>query len=229
MKNTIVLKKVSVDIGGRTILKNISFSVKANKPLHLSNEIPKEELKKSFEASVGSGRVFLRDGFGSCDPDVVLNDIRFMVKNHGVQWIILDHLSILLSGNSDSDERKTIDVTMTKLRSFVEETKIGMILISHLRRTRDDKGHEEGARISLGQLRGSHSIAQLCDICVGLSRNISAGEDSAELVTLKNRFNGSTGPSGFLSYSKETGRLLEIPAPVKDNPNSQTPTDYGDF
>ena len=33
MKNTIVLKKVSVDIGGRTILKNISFSVKANKPL----------------------------------------------------------------------------------------------------------------------------------------------------------------------------------------------------
>ena len=203
------------------------MTVKANKPLHLSNEIPKEELKKAFESSVGSGRVFLRDGFGSCDPDVVLNDIRFMVKNHGVQWIILDHLSILLSGNSDDNERKTIDVTMTKLRSFVEETKIGMVLISHLRRTRDDKGHEEGARISLGQLRGSHSIAQLSDICLGLQRNISAGDNSAELVTLKNRFNGSTGPSGFLSYSKETGRLVEIPEPKSDTPNQ--PTDYGDF
>ena len=206
------------------------MTVKANKPLHLSNEIPEEELRGAFDASVGSGHVYLRDGFGSCNPDDVLNDIRFMVKNHGVQFIILDHLSILLSGNSDSDERKTIDVTMTKLRSFVEETKIGMLLISHLRRTRDDKGHEEGARISLGQLRGSHSIAQLSDICLGLIRNISAGDNSAELITLKNRFNGSTGPSGFLSYSKDTGRLVEIPEPIKDNPrDSTTPTDYGDF
>ena len=208
------------------------MTVKANKPLHLSNEIPEKDMRKAFDASVGSGRVFLRDGFGSCDPDVVLNDIRFMVKNHNVQFIILDHLSILLSGNESNDERKTIDITMTKLRSFVEETKIGMLLISHLRRSHQDKGHEDGASISLGQLRGSHSIAQLSDIVIALQRNISSGEDHAELVTLKNRFNGSTGPSGFLSYGKDTGRLVEIDKPIETNNNDKkkvTPTDYGDF
>ena len=212
------------------------MTVKANKPLHLSNEIPKKDLKKAFDESVGSGNVYLRDGFGSCDPDIVLNDIRFMVKNYDVQFIILDHLSILLSGNDSNDERKTIDITMTKLRSFVEETNIGMILISHLRRSHNDKGHEDGASISLGQLRGSHSIAQLSDIVVGLQRNISSGEDVSEIVTLKNRFNGSTGQSGYLKYSKDTGRLIEtfdIPQPepkqTKKSLTQNTPIDYGDF
>jgi twinkle protein len=51
--------------------------------------------------------------------------------------------------------RKLIDVTMTKLRSFVEETGIGMLLISHLKRPQGDKGHEDGQQVSLGQLRGS--------------------------------------------------------------------------
>ena len=183
------------------------MTVKANKPLHLNNEIPEEELRAAFDSTLGLGRVYLRDGFGSCDPALILNDIRFLVKNHGVEWIILDHLSILLSGNDNDDERRTIDKTMTLLRSFVEETQVGMVLISHLRRNQGDKGHEDGAKVSMGQLRGSHSIAQLSDIVVALQRNISSGENSAELVVLKNRFSGSTGPAGQLAYSGETGRL----------------------
>ncbi len=97
------------------------MTVAANKPLHLNNEIPEEDLKSAFTDTVGSGLCFLRDGFGSVDPDALLNDIRFLVKSNEVQWIILDHLSILLSGNESSDERKMIDIVMTKLRSFVED------------------------------------------------------------------------------------------------------------
>ena len=55
--------------------------------------------------------------FGSCDPDSLLSDIRYLVMTHEVKWIVLDHLSILLSGNESNDERKMIDVVMTKLRS----------------------------------------------------------------------------------------------------------------
>ena len=153
--------------------------------MHLNNEIGEDELRSAFDASVGSGHVFLRSGFGSVDPDVILNDIRFMVLHHNVEWIILDHLSILLSGNESDDERKLIDRTMTKLRSFVEETGIGMILISHLRRAHNDKGHEDGAAVSLTQLRGSHSIVQLSDIVAAIQRNISSGESTAELVVLR--------------------------------------------
>jgi twinkle protein len=200
------------------------MTVKANKPLHLNNEIPEDELRKAFDATCGTGRLYLRSGFGSVNPDDLISDIRFVVKNYGAKWVIIDHLSILLSGNEMDDERRTIDKVVTRLRSFVEECGIGMIMISHLRRNHGDKGHEDGAAISLGQLRGSHSIAQLCDICCCIQRNISSGNNTAELVTLKNRFNGRTGPSGVLSYSPDTGRLVEIKSTEPTNSDS-----YEDF
>ena len=115
---------------------------------------------------------------------------------------------------------------MTKLRSFVEQTAVGMIFISHLRRTQGDKGHEDGASVSLGQLRGSHSIAQLSDLVVALQRDISSGDNRAELVVLKNRFNGSTGPAGKLSYGSETGRLTQA---LFDDSTTSTPATYDDF
>lgn len=185
------------------------MSVKANRQLHINNELPEEELRAAFEASIGTGRVFLRDGFGSVDPEAILSDCRFMVMAKEVGWIILDHLSILLSGNESHDERKLIDVTMTKLRSFVEETGVGMLLISHLKRPQGDKGHEDGQQVSLGQLRGSHSIVQLSDMVIALERNLSAGEDHSTIRVLKNRFNGNTGPAGGIRYNTETGRMLE--------------------
>jgi twinkle protein len=200
------------------------MTVKANKPLHLSNDIDADELRTAFSSSVGSGHVFLRDGFGSVDPEVILNDIRFMVKAKGVQWIILDHLSILLSGNASNDERRMLDLTMTKLRSFVEETKIGMVLISHLRRTTSDKAHEDGADVSLGHLRGSHSIAQLSDIVCCIQRNISSGDSYSEMKVLKNRFNGQTGSAGTLVYDIKTGRLTESSQAL-----TATATGYEDF
>ena len=70
----------------------------------------------------------------------------------------------------DGDERRMIDTTMTKLRSLVERTGIAMFLVSHLRRTKDDRNHEEGARVTLGQLRGSAAIAQLSDAVFGIER-----------------------------------------------------------
>ena len=64
-----------------------------------------------------------------------------------------------------------IDTTMTKLRSLVERTGIALFLVSHLKRTSSDQNHEEGARVTLGQLRGSAAIAQLSDACIGLERD----------------------------------------------------------
>ena len=186
------------------------MTVEANKPLHLDNTVDEDVFRSAFQKSVGSGRVFLRDGFGSVDPDVILNDIRFMVKARDVKFVILDHLSILLSGNASDDERKMIDVTMTKLRSFVEETRVGLILISHLRRLHNDKGHEDGGQVSLSHLRGSHSIVQLSDLVVSIERNLASGDNTSLLRVLKNRFNGQTGEAGVLQYNKETGRMCEL-------------------
>jgi twinkle protein len=84
-----------------------------------------------------------------------------------------------------------------------------MILISHLKRPHGDKGHEDGQQVSLGHLRGSHSIVQLSDMVIALERNLSAGEDHSNIRVLKNRFNGQTGPAGTLRFDTTTGRMVE--------------------
>jgi twinkle protein len=133
-----------------------------------------------------------------------------MARGCGANWIFLDHLSIVVSAFGDGDERRLIDSVMTKLRSLVEELKIGLILVSHLKRP-DGRGHEEGASTSLSQLRGSAGIAQLSDMVLGLERNQQDNENKnhCRVRVLKNRFSGETGLASTLLYSPEEGRLRE--------------------
>jgi twinkle protein len=90
-----------------------------------------------------------------------------------------------------------------------------LMLVSHLRRPQGDRGHEQGAETTLAQLRGSHAIAQLSDVVVGAERNQQHDDPGMRDVTLlrvlKNRVTGETGPTTALRYSRDTGRLTEIP------------------
>lgn len=188
------------------------LGIELNKPLHISDEgVTPEEMRSAFDATMGTGRVYLYDHFGSLGADNLLDKIRYLSKGLGVNWVILDHLSIVVSGIDDGDERKTIDVLMTKLRSLVEETGIGLILVSHLKRPEGKTGWEEGLQTSLNALRGSASIAQLSDTVIGLERN-QQSLDEANAVTvrvLKNRHTGATGVANRLHYDAATGRLHE--------------------
>lgn len=194
------------------------MGIELNKPLHLSQEgIPSEELRKAFDNVVGSGRLYLYNHFGSTDIDNLISRVRYLAKGCGCNWIVLDHLSIVVSGLGDGDERRLIDNAMTALRTLVEETGVGMFVISHLRRPEGDRGHEQGARTSLSQLRGSHSIAQLSDMVIGLERDQQGKNPNVTTMrVLKNRFSGETGEAGYLLYSRDTGRLSETTIEFKD-------------
>jgi twinkle protein len=194
------------------------IGIHLNKPLHLSiDNTTQDELRTAFDATLGSGRVYFYDHFGSINSDNLLRRIRYMARGLDCGWIILDHLSIVVSGIGDGDERRLIDNTMTALRSLVEELGIGLILVSHLKRP-EGKGHEEGAQTSLSQLRGSGAIAQLSDMVIGLERNQQDEKDSnlTTVRVLKNRFSGETGIACYLRYNQETGRLTEGNPHFKD-------------
>lgn len=195
----------------RTALRFMSLA--ANKTLHLPGaEISEEERRAAFDATCGTNRLFLYDHFGSLDSDNLLAKLRYMVKGLGVRVLILDHLSIVVSGlDPDEDERRALDRTMTLLRSFTEETGVALILVSHLKRP-SGQGHEEGAQTSLAQLRGSAAIGQLSDIVVGAERNQQGEGDEKNLIimrVLKNRYAGITGEACELEYDPSTGRLSE--------------------
>ena len=199
----------------RTALGLMSSAV--GKSLHLG-EPSHEELTKAFDSTIANWNLYLFDGFGSYDPDVIYNRIEYLAQGLDCRIIFLDHLSILLSG-LDGDERRMIDVTMTRLRSLVERTGISLFLVSHLRRTTTDKNHEEGGRVTLGQLRGSAAIAQLSDSVIALERDQqSDNKDSTTTVrVLKNRHSGETGIACSLTYNLETCKFDETePEPEFD-------------
>ena len=185
--------------------------IELGKPIHLDPALAtEEELRDGFDKVFGSGRCYLYDHFGSMDPEHLINKIRFLADAESADLVILDHLTIVISGLADLDERRAIDVTCTKLRQVVEQTGVGLILVSHLKRP-EGRGHEEGAQTSLSQLRGSHAIAQLSDMVIGAERNQQgdvAERNELQLRVLKNRFSGSTGPCDKLLYDQDTGRLV---------------------
>ena len=142
-----------------------------------------------------------------------MDKIRYMAVGEKCDFIILDHVSIAVSGIEGDNERKLIDVLMTTMRSLVEETGVGLIVISHLRRVPDQQSHEEGGATSLSQLRGSGAIAQLADTVIGLERNQQADGRKKNLVrirVLKNRWTGATGIAGYLYYEREVDRLTAV-------------------
>jgi len=207
--------------------KNTAFnimSVEANERLYIKeirNKFSREQLNKWQEDTIGSGRFFAFDHFGSIGNDEILSRVRYMAKSLDCKWIFLDHLSILVSGQDDGDERKSIDVLMTKLRSLVEETGVGLLLVSHLRRPSGDLGHENGKEVTLSHLRGSASIAHLSDSVIALERNQQAEDDVIACTTtiriLKNRYTGETGVCSYLHYDKNSGRMSQIDNPFEDN------------
>lgn len=205
--------------------------LKLGKPAHIP--IIDSEYKKAFE-DIMDNFVFYNH-FGSIECEDLLQTIRYMVTGEQVDFVVLDHISIAISGLDIENERKATDVLMTKLRSLVEETGVGMLVVSHLRRT-DGTPAEEGGALSLSHLRGSQAISQLSDAVWGLERNQQDEGMKKNLVrvrVLKNRYSGDTGIAGYLAYDKEHNilnavkDLSEYEAPVC--PFDTDETEKGDF
>jgi twinkle protein len=199
----------------RTALGLMGISL--NKPVHIERQgVSEDDMLDAFKNTLGTGRVYLYDHFGSTEVENLLSRIRYLARSLDCRWVFLDHLSIVVSGLGDGDERRLIDNAMTMLRTLVQETGIGLILVSHLKRP-EGKGHEEGAKTSLSQLRGSHAIAQLSDIVIGAERDQQGEDPNMTLLrVLKNRFTGQTGEACHLRYDTVTGRLNETSPEFKD-------------
>ncbi|HEY8402127.1 MAG TPA: DnaB-like helicase C-terminal domain-containing protein, partial [Cytophagaceae bacterium] len=169
--------------------------------------IAPDRFKDAYEKTVANGRLFLYDHFGSLESENLLAKLKFLAVGCDVDFIVLDHISIVVSGIEDGEERRIIDNLMTSLRSLVEKTGVGMLLISHLK-VPEGTPHEEGGRVTLNQLRGSGSIKQLSDNVIGLERNLQADDANISTIrVLKCRLFGTTGVADQLIYDLETGRL----------------------
>lgn len=176
------------------------------------NPAPREAMEAAWRDMFKEREVYLYDHFGSTQIDNLLNRIRFMAVGLKCKWIVLDHLSIAVSGLEIGDERKELDLGMTKLRQLVQELDIGLLLVVHLKRPSGDKGFEqEGMRPRMNHIRGTQGIAQLSDSIITGGR----GEGGVTNIWIeKNRMygevHGEDEAPTLLKYDKQTGWFHEV-------------------
>lgn len=177
-----------------------------------------EAFEQAYKRMVNNGKLYLYDHFGSLESENLLLKLRYLAVSCDVDFIVLDHISIVVSGIEDGEERRIIDNLMTHLRSLVENTGVGLLLVTHLSIPKDGKPHEEGGRVTLSQLRGSGAIKQLSDTIIALERNQQDDEksDESDIRVLKNRLTGDLGLADHLKYHRTTGRLLTLERAVEE-------------
>jgi twinkle protein len=163
--------------------------------------------------------LYIYDHLGSSSFDNLINRIEYMAVGLGCKVVILDHITAAVAGmlaNSDDggSERLMIDEMMKQLRSIVERTGIHLDVISQLRKPSSGKGYEEGARITVQDLRGSGSLASVPNTVIALERDRQNPDKDMSNTTvvrvLKNRFTGQSGIASALRYDYRSGRLNEI-------------------
>ena len=170
--------------------------------------ITPKQWEKSFKTIIPNTAFY--DSFGSSEVDTLISKIRYLAVGLECDYIILDHVSMVVSG-LDTDERKTLDILMTKLRQLVENTGVGIIAVSHLKRGDKRVSFNDGGKISLTDLRGSAAIEQLSDIVIAAERDQqSETSNVTQLRLLKNRPFGIVGACGFAQFIETTGRLIPL-------------------
>lgn len=176
------------------------MSIHASIPFHFPDVEYTQEQYENAENVLKEDRVYFFDSFGSNKIEEIIARVRYYVKGLGCKYIILDHLSIIVSDQTQGDERKALDAIMTRLKTLTIELDMALIAAVHVNRQ--------------GQIRGTAGIEQLANIVINLDRDIMDPDPikrrTVRMLVSKNRTFGRTGPACICRYEEDTGRTVEI-------------------
>ncbi len=197
------------------------MSMQVSRPLHLPDVIvTQKEKDQAFDETWGTGRLYtLSDSWSDNSLEYILDKITYLARGCDCRYIVLDHLSFLVSDQS-GDERKMLDEIAHKLKALTVDLDIHLFAVVHARR-QAGKPLEEGGQVSLSDIRGTAGIGQLANIVMGLERD-GQNEDktlrnTTKVRVVKNRFSGRTGLAGHLLYDEISGRMSETEAPGEED------------
>jgi twinkle protein len=188
--------------------------IELRQPVHLPEcDLPSDQILAACKEVVRRDeRLHVYSYFGSDDPVVFLDTIRFLATARNCRYIFVDHISILLSGNAAStDERRQLDWVSTRLEMLVKELDIALIIVSHVN--------------DAGQTRGSRYMTKVFDLTIDVSRDLM-NSDPLERNTIHlsipySRFPGITGPAGDLLFHRDTYSFEEIRGANDNEPPSK--------
>jgi DnaB helicase-like protein/Toprim domain-containing protein len=202
-----VLKKAEegINVGLIHLEEDKARSVKGlvgleiRQPVHLPDSpVSREEIKRVFRTlTKRDDRLHIYDHFGSDDPRAIVDVLQFLAGPCGCKYIFLDHISMIVSGTTNEDERKTLDWISTRVAMLAKQHNVCIVMVSHVN---DD-----------GLTRGSRNISKVAHCVISLRRDIKHPDPAVrcktEFMIEKNRFGSMTGPAGAAVFNNETFTL----------------------
>lgn len=193
----------------------VNYNKFKNAPLACAS---KEEIRKAYDEIANDDKLIMLGHFGSLPISELMNKIRHMHLVEGCSHIVLDHLSVVISGSHIENERKELDIVMTELAAFCAANDVCIIAVSHINRTaaeqfKPPKGKEDEpfwVTISKEQMRGSAALEQLAFIVLGLEPQImpDRSRGNVRLTVLKNRPWGILGVADEFSVDEDTWEVV---------------------
>jgi twinkle protein len=175
--------------------------IELKQPVHLPDRTASDsEVFDALQAVVRKDdRLFIYSHFGSDDPDIILDTIRYLVSSRGCSYIILDHISMVVSGLRSRDATSALDYLSTRLQMMLMELDFALILVSHV--------NDELLT------RGSRNISKVGNVWLHLSRDLKSEDDLTQRTTnvslFKNRYAWKTGPVCQLLFDPVSYTLSE--------------------
>lgn len=206
---TIYLEETATKTLQRSIAAELKVSYREYKrnPLAVASQ---EDITRVYNDLCKRDNIIFLDHFGSMPIKELMAKVKHMYFIEKCDYIVLDHLSMVISGSDVKDERKEIDIVMTELAAFCAANDIGIILVVHLNRQGSSVSPPKGKEnepfwnsISLSHLRGSGGLEQLSWNVLSLEREYLPNKKRGRVRwgILKNREFGDLGIADVFSLN----------------------------
>jgi len=172
----------------------VNYNKFKNDPLSCATE---ERIREAYDEIVNHDQLVMLGHFGSLPITELMAKVKHMHLVEKCSYIILDHLSVVISGSAIENERKELDIVMTELAAFCAANDVCIIAVSHINRGdgklfTPPKGKEDEpfwVKITKELMRGSAALEQLSFVILGLEPEVKPDRSrgNVRLTVLKNR------------------------------------------
>lgn len=197
----------------------------------------REAAKTAYDELKNNKQLVFVDHFGSLPISELMNKVKHMYFVEGCRYILLDHLSMVISGSDVADERKEIDMVMTELAAFCAANDVAIMLVVHLNRQGSaipppPKGKENEPywiTVTKESMRGSGALEQIAWNVLAIEQEILPNRKRGRVrwVVLKNREGGDLGIADTFTLNENDWSIIHYDddqyASNTVNPDEETP------
>lgn len=185
------------------------------KPLSVATS---EAIREVYDRITSNEQLVLLDHFGSMPINSLMNKVKHMVLVEGCKYIILDHLSMVVSGTEVENERKELDMVMTALSSFCAANAVHLIVVCHINRTdshqflppKGKEGEPFWVNVRKESARGSAALEQCSWNILAIEPEIlpDFSRGRVRIKVLKTRFGDSLGIADVFTLDPDTWEVI---------------------